>query len=242
MKKLMSAITLLAMTSAAWAGDFSEFRPLGFSADGGVFAFEEFGIQDGSGFPYVNRFFIDTATDTYLEGTPVRVRLENEQASLGAARAEAAAKSSDLMLKYAFDANPGTLAAFNPQSAVADAHRLSWRPLAVVPDPFSPSTAVLTEKDLPASEFCKAYTPESKGFRLDVTALNGKPVTITLNDDTRIPDSRGCTTGYRLGGIMTHYADGSFIHAFLVQVRTYGFEGEDGRWIAITRKLGSDNP
>ena len=48
--------------ASARAGDVAELEILGFSDDGGVFAFEEYGVQDGSGFPYANRYYIDTAT------------------------------------------------------------------------------------------------------------------------------------------------------------------------------------
>jgi len=68
--------TLIALTlwacSPALAGDTAEINVLGFSADGSIFAFEEYGVQDGSGFPYANRFYIDTASDKFLPGTPVR--------------------------------------------------------------------------------------------------------------------------------------------------------------------------
>ena len=68
----------LASGIAARAGDVAELEILGFTKDGGVFAFEEYGVADGSGFPYANRYYIDTATDTFLSGTPIRVRLDNE--------------------------------------------------------------------------------------------------------------------------------------------------------------------
>jgi predicted secreted protein len=33
-------------------GDYADRTILGFSPDGGIFAFEEFGVGDGSGYPY----------------------------------------------------------------------------------------------------------------------------------------------------------------------------------------------
>jgi hypothetical protein len=52
---------IVALFMGAWplvaqAGDAAKLDILGFSKDGGVFAFEEYGVQDGSGFPYANRF------------------------------------------------------------------------------------------------------------------------------------------------------------------------------------------
>ena len=73
--KLFAAIAMSLASTAAHAGEFAEFRPIGFSADGKVFAFEEFGVQDGSGFAFANRFFIDTTDDSFLPGSTVRVVL-----------------------------------------------------------------------------------------------------------------------------------------------------------------------
>ena len=56
---------------AAQAGDFADRALLGFSPDGRYFALEEYGIQDGSGYPYSNIFLIDTTTDEWVTGTPI---------------------------------------------------------------------------------------------------------------------------------------------------------------------------
>ncbi|MBZ9963064.1 DUF2259 domain-containing protein [Mesorhizobium sp. B292B1B] len=57
--RLLFAVCLLAQFCAlvaARAGDVAELEILGFTKDGGVFAFEEYGVQDGSGFPCGNRY------------------------------------------------------------------------------------------------------------------------------------------------------------------------------------------
>lgn len=235
---LIILVSVLLSLRAANAGEFSEFRPLGFSADGKVFAFEEFGIQDGSGFAFANRFFIDTTLDAFLPGSTVRVVIEDETASVGEARAEAAAKSASLETVYRFSDNPGVMAAFNPLSELeSDAHRLRYLPLSLVPEFFRPYTAQLTEKSLPASPSCDAMAEKTLGFRLEMTEVEGKPVSIVLHDDATLPKSRHCPRAYRLGGVVTHHADGIWTHAFLVLHRSFGFEGEHGRWIAITRRF-----
>lgn len=86
----------LATSIAAHAGDVAELEILGFTKDGSVFAFEEYGVQDGSGFPYANRYYIDTSTDSFLKGTPIRVRLEDENAKLDAVRLQARQKANPL--------------------------------------------------------------------------------------------------------------------------------------------------
>ena len=72
---LAAALLATLPVAPGFAGDAAQLEILGFSKDGGVFAFEEYGVQDGSGFPYANRYYIDTTTDTFVKGTPVRVRL-----------------------------------------------------------------------------------------------------------------------------------------------------------------------
>lgn len=220
------------------AAEFSEVRPIGFSADGSVFAFEEFGVQDGSGFPFASRFFIETATDSFLPGSAVRIIIDDENKSVADARAAAAAQSGDLEEKYSFSANPGVIAAFNPLSELdGNAHQLRYLPLSVVPAFFKPYTAQLTEKPLPSSQACNSITETRLGFRLEMTEIEGKPVSILLHEDSSLPESRHCPTGYRLGGVVTHYADGIWTHAFLVLFQSFGFEGEHGRWMAVTRRF-----
>ena len=56
--------------SIAWAGDYASRHVIGFSADGRYFAFEQYGAQDGSGFPYAEIFIIDTQADSWVAGSP----------------------------------------------------------------------------------------------------------------------------------------------------------------------------
>src|SRR5689334_4003423 len=98
----------------ALAGDVAALEILGFSHDGGVSAFEEYGVQDGSGFPYANRYYIDTATDELLKGTPVRVRLDDESAALETARKQARDKGEKIVPQAELAANRGITAGLNP--------------------------------------------------------------------------------------------------------------------------------
>ncbi|TIX34448.1 MAG: DUF2259 domain-containing protein, partial [Mesorhizobium sp.] len=103
----------LATVATAGAGDVAELEILGFSQDGGVFAFEEFGVQDGSGFPYANRYYIDTISDSFLKGTPIRVRLDDEAATLDQARLQARQKGEAIVVQAELAANRGITAGFN---------------------------------------------------------------------------------------------------------------------------------
>lgn len=220
---------------AAGAGDFASFQPIGFSTDGGVFAFEEYGVQDGSGFPYSNIFFVDTRKDTFLPGTPIRLRIDEENTSLAKVRAQAAEKAAALVQKFDLSANPGLLAAFNPVTETqSPPHRLTYRQYAVDPPVGGDFTLRLDEIPLAPSALCKDITPQSVGFRLAFQTEDGTASNRVLHADTTIPDSRKCPTGYRLGGVMVYNPpQGEPVHIVLVQVLSIGFEGSDGRWIAI---------
>src|SRR5690606_23869442 len=115
----------LTCVSPSLAGDTAQLQILGFSADGRIFAFEEYGVQDGSGFPYANRFYIDTTTDSYISGSPIRVRLDDETRDVAAARREARERGESVIAQSELDANPGFTAAFNPVTELsADPERL----------------------------------------------------------------------------------------------------------------------
>src|SRR5262245_52515062 len=118
--KLLCLTILAAVPAAAsHAGDASELNILGFSADGGIFAFEEYGVQDGSGFPFANRFYIDTEKDDYVAGSPVRITIEDDGATVEAARAAAKAKGEAIVPDAVLAENRGSTAAMNPISELS---------------------------------------------------------------------------------------------------------------------------
>jgi predicted secreted protein len=223
------------MAEVACAGDIASFQSIGFSPDGSVFAFEEYGVQDGSGFPYSNIFFIDTRKDTFLPGTPIRVRIDDEQAGLAEVRAQTQAKAAAHVDRYDMAANPGLMAAFNPITETeAPAHRLAYRQYAVKPPVGGIFTLALKEIALQPSARCKDVTPQSLGFSLAFETEDGQASDRVLYTDAAIPESRGCPTGYRIGGVVIHHPTGRDpVHIVLVQVLSFGFEGSDGRWIAL---------
>ncbi len=227
---LIFALVIAPATSMA--GDFAQFRILGFSPDADVFAFEEFGITDGAGFPYSNIFFINTQADEYLPGTPIRVRLE-EAETLAQARAQSMAKAAALMQEHRIAENPGAILAFNPVSEVGvNPHEMTYRTALIDPPFGGPSTIKLESIPFPAPSDCEALTDSYQGFRLTQTLENGEPVDGLLYADKSVPKSRGCVKGYRLGAIISAAGNPGMFVA-MVEIQTFGFEGNDGRWIAV---------
>lgn len=240
-RSALFAAALIALPVApAAAGDTARLEILGFSKDGGIFAFEEHGVQDGSGFPYANRYYIDTATDTFVKGTPVRVRLDDENATRAEARSQARAKGEAVVREEELAANRGFTAGLNPVTELsADPHRIVVNPRPVFP-PIDPPLELRLEEILlapsPGMEAC-ASQGEIAGFRLLRIDASDGGRTKMLHEDKAVPQSRGCPNGYRIGGVQTFPADAPSAYAVLIAVRQYGFEGPDYRWIAVTGRL-----
>ncbi|GAB4349249.1 MAG: DUF2259 domain-containing protein [Oricola sp.] len=238
--RLLPAIALCLAALPAAAGDMATLNILGFSADAATFAFEEYGVQDGSGFPYANRFYVDTASDSFLPGSPVRARIDDETASVEDARAEARARGESIVPDAELAAHPGFAAGFNPPTELsADPFRIVVNPRPVVPPVDAPLEFRLEEIRFPAAGACAGVTATSVGFRLVSVGARAGGVTRVLHEDTSVPASRGCPTGYRIGGVQTYFpVRGASAIAVLIAVESFGFEGPDHRWLAVTRRAG----
>ncbi|MBI1619484.1 DUF2259 domain-containing protein [Aquamicrobium zhengzhouense] len=233
------ALLALALSPlAALAGDVAELNILGFSADGKVFAFEEYGVQDGSGFPYANRYYIDVETDRSVPGSPVRIRIDDESASVADAREKARHLGAKIYDEDELASNRGTLVASNPVTErSADPHRVALNPRPVFP-PIDPLLEFRIEEIfVEQPKRCEGLV-ETKGFKLIRIGVEPGKETRVLHEDEAIPDSRGCPTGYRIGGVQTFFPDDAEpVYAILIAVETLGFEGPDFRWIAIPGRL-----
>ncbi|NVP55794.1 DUF2259 domain-containing protein [Mycoplana rhizolycopersici] len=231
------AACMMLAPATAWAGDFAQVRPIGFSADGGIFAYEEFGIQDGSGSAYSNIYFIDTAKDEYLPGSPIRVQAPENDSGLRRVRAEAAAKASPAVAHYSLNEHPGQLVALNPYSEVGPVgDTLRYYAFPAEPRVGEPYTLKLTETPAPVPEICSGLIEKGAGFQLEFTEKSGKPANQSVYSEDRTPQSRGCPTGYRIAGVVTYDGAPQTIHMALVMVLRLGFEGLDGRWLAVPLK------
>lgn len=241
MRKLTIALLCLAsfiFPGAAIAGDVPSLDILGFSEDGGIFAFEEYGIQDGSGFPYARRFYVDTAKDEFVAGTPIRVRLDSEDATLEAARAKARDEGQKIVSDDVLEQNPGYTAGWNAiTEQSADRHVMRVLPRPIFPSPDDPFEVRLEEFPLPADGGCMGRD-DTKGFRLLRVGATAGAETSMLHEDSSIPKSRHCPLGYHIGGVLTYYPEGGDpLFVIMIAIRSVGFEGPNYDWIAVPGPL-----
>lgn len=233
--RLAASLALVAAVSApALAGDRAMIELIGYSTEGNYFAFEEYGIQDGSGFPYSNIYVVDIRTDSWIPGSPFRARLDEDGANTARARQEArelAAEAIDGLDIHA----PAQFIALNGDGEPVDGKTLDfgavgWDPGAIV----GMNRLTLETFDADSPTDCEALIGEkAKGYRL--TLESGRVAPVVLHEDgVKLPNSRGCAMDYRIFGVVTGDAltvlDGAMV---IVSVYPFGFEGPDRRFLAV---------
>ncbi|MEJ1161044.1 DUF2259 domain-containing protein [Prosthecomicrobium sp. N25] len=231
--RLAATLAVLAgLAPAAWAADAARRSIIGFSPDGAYFAFEEFGIQDGSAFPYANVYIIDTARDEWVRGSPHRVLLQSDQARLDQARSEARNAASDTLVRLAIGQQGEVIV-----SEAADRLEKAARFVAfTVPDqgPVRGLGTVrlrITEHQLQRAG-C-AFGKDLRGFVLQLEDAQGAPLRV-MHEDREIPPSRGCPKGYGISEVQIFPRIGKGpVLVVIVSVYRFGFEGLDRRYIGI---------
>jgi len=219
----------LAFAGPALAGDRAQFDPIGFSTDGRYFAFEEFGIQDGSGFPFANIYVLDLPADKWA-GTPVRIRDDNDGARLSDVRAEAATKAAGV-LKQNDITFPAMFLALNADGEPdAAAYSLRYGQPGYGLGPTQDEHLLEIETfDLPSGEDCSIIDNETKGFALKVDGAE------LQRDSGKLPKTRGCPMDYRVYAVLApaDIDSNSASPVAIISVFPYGFEGPDRRFIAV---------
>lgn len=234
-----SLIALILFALPAAAADRALINMLGYSADGGYFAFEQFGIQDGSGFAHSEIFIVDLVNDKWTTGTPFEVQAEDEERSLADVRAEAMAKAKGKLDEYKIGV-PFEITALNGEGELANetGMRVHWSTPSccgaghVQTDSLS---LMLELRGITSTEdYCKDMSPV--GFNLYYQdQFGGKAL---HEDGDVLPKSRGCTLDYRIYAVIEpfndYYAD-AFEPRRLAVIATYpfGFEGVDRRFLVV---------
>lgn len=227
---LSAGLSLAPLT--ALAGESAQFNALGFSDDGRYFAFEQFGSQDGSGFPFSDIFVIDLDTDSFAGGTPVRAVSEEDGAALSSARQQAFSSASEAL---------NTLGIIRPAIAIAlrgdgelddDGLTLSYG----LPTYGLAATAGEHNLNLeifkaPSSMDCDLFEGGPMGYAL---LRESEGEIIEVHRDTRVPASRRCVITYKFYGVFQPFeAQDNSSAVAVLSVWSHGFEGPDRRFIAL---------
>ncbi|MGO7169095.1 DUF2259 domain-containing protein [Rhizobium leguminosarum] len=228
----MLAAAFAGLPGPSLAGDIANIQPIGFSADGKVFGFQEFGIEESGNLPYSNTYFIDTEDGHYLEGTPFHTELTDKDANLSKARRQNLTAARSQMDKYDLLTNPGLIAAFNtPTELGSPSKTIRYTTLATDGPPKSPYTLSLGEMPVPTPKDCAAVDKRVIGFSLQMIEKEGAPNRQAARQATAVPAERVCSVEYRIGGAVVYQPEaGNQVHIALV----LAFDADrNGRWIAV---------
>jgi predicted secreted protein len=233
-------VTLWTATLAC-AGDTQKLAFLGYSKDANYFAFETYGVGDGSGLGYSDIYIIDVKSNSWVQGSPIRMRGEQENLTQAVARSEARKMAASLLSKYAITL-PVLVLAQNPiTEIVADRKRIEFDSFhkgfgnsKVVSGEAADNRFVMTLTDFPlgTNADCLSETGARHGFALHVKqTLSGK--IIEAHKDENVPTSRGCPYQYEIEAIVATDDDATVGMIAMVAYYTQGFEGPDRKFIAV---------
>ncbi|MBL4645390.1 MAG: DUF2259 domain-containing protein [Rhizobiales bacterium] len=237
-KQLIKTIAIVCgfgFASNAYAGTLSKLGETGFSPDGAYFSFEQYGIEDGSGFPFSNITIIDVLADKWVENSPFEVKIEDTAEPIFAARQKVQAQIAGIIQKLGISSNNGDTVAYNPISQLGG--KPDWMQFL----PFSWGTGGhqsieinLETYPLTSRDDCDVFGP-TYGFRL--VMIRGS-ATQTLYQDSEIPKSRFCPQSYQLDRIEAFVTpDKRLVLAIIVRVYTPGFEGQDASYLAVVKQM-----
>jgi predicted secreted protein len=227
-----SFMALWGLAVPAKAGDRAQLDLIGYSEDGRYFAFEEYGIQDGSGFAYSSIYIIDLVKDAWVSGTPFSGQAEGEEIALVDTRAKVRGLAQAELDRLAITVAAEMVAMNGDGVPENDADALRFGAPGYLPG------MVIGDYTLSVSTFaapspmpCKDWL-ENKPLGYELT-LSGDGDTRVVHRDTNLPRSRGCPSGYRIYGVaMTPYV-GFASAVALVSLYRFGFEGPDRRFLAV---------
>jgi predicted secreted protein len=222
------------MVAPALAGDRALIDFVGFSGDFRYFAFEEFGIQDGSGFPYSNLYVVDLSTDSWVVGTPIRIQAEDEAATLASVRDEAAAPVASHVAEFGITVPVEVAALIGDGVPDTDGGTLEFGAPAYNPGAVSGdySLQLSTFSTTAASPCAEWFGAEPLGYELSIS--DGGNDRLVYRDEDALPRSRGCPLDYRLYAVVMPFGSPTISHAVaIVSVYPGGFEGPDRRFLAV---------
>jgi predicted secreted protein len=67
-KKAVFIILALILCASLWAGDTASFVDLGFSSDGGIYIFAQYGVESSTLHPWADMFVVDVPRNNFVSG------------------------------------------------------------------------------------------------------------------------------------------------------------------------------
>ncbi|MEE9314588.1 MAG: DUF2259 domain-containing protein [Rhizobiaceae bacterium] len=253
--RLLFILLSLFLTQTSFAASTTTGHVVGFSKDGRYFVFEEFVIQDGSGFPQATLYIIDTTDDSWLKGTPIKAQreldesdgsskeyAELERKGIASVRKEVRDRAASIMNRIG-PIVPATQRVFNTvYDFGANTKKARFSIIDYQQTINTPTTHQMWRLELdpitfPADDSCFDLTAKKEGFRLRlIDELDDSSRTVA--EDKRIPKSRGCASNNKIEQVVSYQIDRTTaVLGVLIRYSHPGFEGSDGSLLAITTRI-----
>jgi len=239
--RLLAALTALVLgASQVLAGDAAKREIIGFSPDGAYFAFTEYGIEDGTGFPYASLYVIDNERDEWVRGTPARAIIRNRTGSLQKVREIVRQKGDPFLWRLKIGQQGKTILS-DPAERDIDAARFVPFTLPDEGDKLGFGTVRLRLNEFAVeAAHCNTSTDKVRGFVLVLEDKNGQPLRI-LHEDSSLPRSRGCVMHYGISDVIVFPRPGKGpVLIVMISVFRLGFAGLDRRFIGIASTFESN--
>ncbi|KAA5602723.1 DUF2259 domain-containing protein [Blastochloris sulfoviridis] len=215
----------------ATPGDEAELLVLGFSADGRYFAYAQSGREPDTWFPYASVHAIDVTSDKWLPDSPISIVLRDREKTPRDARREIGESAEKRWGKLGLDTPGVTLLERTPGEPIDRGDEV----VVTIPA-IGPAKVRLTPKLLPA-EGCEGFAGESVGLVVDLLKLDGSRIR-RLQEDSRIPSSRGCPIGYAIAEVVVlDRKTKPPVVAVVFAVFKVGLTGIDRRYLVATTDL-----
>lgn len=221
---LIAALTLLLATPAA-AVERPRLDVLGFSPDGRFFAYSQSGLDvDNSHF--ADLFVVETRTDKWVSGTPIRVRIPADASTPAQARA-LLDKQTARPLRRLGMSRPLAGIAYVPRDKHHMYLDLPWGERAML---------TLTPQNGLAAPGCPMSIPVGSGATAGFHLTLQRPTEVSvLHNDRTIPRQRGCALSYRFASGFVKSRGSDAVIAALIAYREATATGDiRTRYMAIT--------
>ncbi len=233
-----------ASAAAALAGDVASFEILGFSLDGSLMAWMEYGMQDGSGFEYCSARVIDTACGSVLAEADVVIDPldrpgsdeppEPDADGRGPAVEEAIRKLSPVLASLGVDGTTGCVhAVCHPLTDLgAQWDTVVFDTVERADAPFCDGGGVLTlsSREVRVDSICEYWGFYPVLLRITLSDRRTGESRVIYSESTLEPGWE-----YRQGArISDVYTLGDTLALVVLDVFRLGFEGSDVRHMVVT--------
>jgi predicted secreted protein len=219
------------------AGDRAQLNVIGYSRNLRYFAFEEYGVHDGSGGNYSHIYVVDLSADNWVSGTPFVTDQDGNPdqvaPDLPAVRAKTLTLAAPMLTDLKIEVPAVPLVMLGDGVPAADGKTMTTAfPSCCGPNDTDASQLLnLTLTTFAAKSAIDCPVDEAFGYALTATLADGSSRELH-RDGANLPKSRSCPQDYRLYAVFSPFEQFG-PRVALVSSYPFDFEGTSRRFLAV---------